>query len=295
MAASKKRLTGESQSPNAAKKQKQSFVSADTTTDADTAIPPHMTSPDDCPKSKKELRLERKRALKASPLSAPPSDSAVLSPTQRGNLATNNKKQKLQSQQDHSRVQGRKQQQRKAKAEKERRIEARFAEQDRIRRSKAEQQQPRIITEKQQNETKSQPTKIKNAPDNQDLAVFQKVFQKTQDPTTGATTCRLGVQYVDETVGKGELAVRPKCLVTVKYQLRGKSRHGVVLDSSKKFTFRVGKGEVIQGWDIGLEGMRVGGVRHLIVPPKAGYGSQDIGAGSGAVLHFTVTLLDIRG
>ena len=57
----------------------------------------------------------------------------------------------------------------------------------------------------------------------------------------------------------------------------------------------MGKGEVIQGWEIGLQGMRVGGIRHLIVPPnKAGYGpTQDIGAGPGAILHFHITLLDI--
>ena len=50
---------------------------------------------------------------------------------------------------------------------------------------------------------------------------------------------------------------------------------------------------VIQGWDIGLLGMHEGGRRKLIVPPKAGYGSQDIGAGSGAMLYFDITLLSI--
>ena len=89
-------------------------------------------------------------------------------------------------------------------------------------------------------------------------------------------------------------AVRTKNLVTVKYQLRGGTPNGPLLDSSKKFNFRVGKGEVVQGWDIGLEGMRPGGSRHLIVPPKAGYGSQDIGAGSGAMLYFDITLLEVR-
>ena len=87
--------------------------------------------------------------------------------------------------------------------------------------------------------------------------------------------------------------VQSKSLVNVRYQLRGGSLNGALIDSSKKFSFRLGKGEVIQGWEIGLEGMRQGGVRHIIVPPKAGYGSQDIGAGPGAVLHFVVTLSEI--
>ena len=51
---------------------------------------------------------------------------------------------------------------------------------------------------------------------------------------------------------------------------------------------------VIKGWDIGVVGMKVGGRRQLIVPPKAGYGSEDIGAGPGAVLFFDITLLNMR-
>ena len=50
-------------------------------------------------------------------------------------------------------------------------------------------------------------------------------------------------------------------------------------------------GEVIEGWEIGLQGMKQGGIRHIIVPPKAGYGTKDIGAGVGATLYFEVTLL----
>jgi FKBP-type peptidyl-prolyl cis-trans isomerase len=79
-------------------------------------------------------------------------------------------------------------------------------------------------------------------------------------------------------------------MVTVKYKLTA-GKFGATLDSSKKFSFRFAMGEVIQGWEIGMEGMRQGGKRRLIVPPKAGYGSQDIGAGSGAILYFDITLL----
>lgn len=104
------------------------------------------------------------------------------------------------------------------------------------------------------------------------------------------TDMRKGVKYLDILVGKGP-QVRDRKKVRVKYTLRSKSRVGKVLDSSENFGFRLGKGEVIQGWDIGLEGMRQGGLRHLIIPPEAGYGRKDIGAGPGADLYFEITLL----
>ena len=56
------------------------------------------------------------------------------------------------------------------------------------------------------------------------------------------------------------------------------SSTGKVFDrSSKPFGFRLGRGEVIKGWDIGLQGMRVGSTRRLTVPPKAGYGARAAG------------------
>ena len=51
---------------------------------------------------------------------------------------------------------------------------------------------------------------------------------------------------------------------------------------------------MIKGWDIGLQDMRVGGTRRLVVPPSAGYGfNKDVGAGRGADLYFQIELLHV--
>ncbi|MFJ7209928.1 FKBP-type peptidyl-prolyl cis-trans isomerase [Streptomyces sp. NPDC098789] len=64
----------------------------------------------------------------------------------------------------------------------------------------------------------------------------------------------------------------------------------------KPFTFSVGGGKVIQGWDMGVEGMKVGGRRKLVIPPHLGYG--DGGAGQvikpGETLIFIVDLLAVK-
>lgn len=128
-----------------------------------------------------------------------------------------------------------------------------------------------------------------------DEDVARKVMNEIKygsSDSSGWTTLLLGVKYKDVVIGKGPM-VENKSLVTVKYELTG-GKFGSVIDSSKKFQFRLGKGEVIQGWDIGMTGMREGGRRKLVIPPKAGYGSQDIGAGPGGLLNFDVTVLAVQ-
>lgn len=73
--------------------------------------------------------------------------------------------------------------------------------------------------------------------------------------------------------------------ITVKYS--GRLTNGVVFDSNNNFSFRWGTGQVIKGWDVGIKGMKVGGKRQLVVPPKMGYGA----AGAPPVIPSNATLV----
>jgi FKBP-type peptidyl-prolyl cis-trans isomerase len=106
-----------------------------------------------------------------------------------------------------------------------------------------------------------------------------------------------GLKYTDEQVGTGALA-QPGKTAIVHYTgwLMNGTKFDSSLDRGQPFSFPVGGGQVIKGWDEGVAGMRVGGKRVLIVPPELGYGAR--GAGGvippNATLKFEVQLLDLR-
>jgi FKBP-type peptidyl-prolyl cis-trans isomerase len=105
------------------------------------------------------------------------------------------------------------------------------------------------------------------------------------------------LQITDKKVGTGAEAVDGS-VATVHYT--GWLTNGTKFDSSKDrgtpFNFTIGKHEVIPGWEEGVKGMKVGGVRELVIPPHLGYGSR--GAGNvippNAVLKFEIELLNVR-
>jgi FKBP-type peptidyl-prolyl cis-trans isomerase len=117
-------------------------------------------------------------------------------------------------------------------------------------------------------------------------------------PTTmERQTTRSGLAYIDEVVGTGAQPQSGK-RVTVHYT--GYLTNGTKFDSSvdrnTPFTFVIGQGQVIKGWDEGVLTMKVGGKRKLIIPSQLGYGSR--GAAGvippNAELVFDVELLEVQ-
>ena len=104
------------------------------------------------------------------------------------------------------------------------------------------------------------------------------------------------LESADLIVGTGPAAAAGDS-VTVQYVLATYSSRKVIQSSwtSQPFQFTLGAGQVIQGWDKGVPGMKVGGRRELIIPPSLGYGAQSQGPGiaSNDTLVFVVDLLKI--
>lgn len=114
------------------------------------------------------------------------------------------------------------------------------------------------------------------------------IEEKTEMDLENAVTTPSGLKYID--VQKGDGATPSKGQkVTVHY--RGTLENGTKFDSSRDrnspFSFKIGVGNVIQGWDEGVGTMNVGGRRTLIIPPELGYGAQ----GAGGVIPPSATLI----
>jgi FKBP-type peptidyl-prolyl cis-trans isomerase len=118
---------------------------------------------------------------------------------------------------------------------------------------------------------------------------------------SGETTLTAsGLKYTDVKTGTGE---SPKVGQTVKVHYTGwlylNSAKGKKFDSSKDrgepFEFPLGMGQVIKGWDEGVETMKVGGKRTLIIPPDLGYGARNMGPiPANSTLIFDVELLGVK-
>ncbi|MBK5275711.1 MAG: FKBP-type peptidyl-prolyl cis-trans isomerase [Desulfuromonadales bacterium] len=121
--------------------------------------------------------------------------------------------------------------------------------------------------------------------------------ETTKAAPAKTVTTASGLKYVDVKVGKGVAPAKGK---QVKVHYTGTLENGKKFDSSldrnEPFSFVIGVGQVIPGWDEGVMSMKVGGKRKLIIPSKLGYGTR--GAGSdippNATLLFDVELLDVQ-
>jgi FKBP-type peptidyl-prolyl cis-trans isomerase FkpA len=118
-------------------------------------------------------------------------------------------------------------------------------------------------------------------------------------PTPPTTTTSAPYSQTDLVVGTGAIAA-PGNTVTVAYAgwLHDSSRpdaKGTQFDSQTSFSFALGTGQVIRGWDQGVAGMRVGGQRRLVIPPELAYGSAGRGTiPPNATLVFDITLNSVR-
>jgi peptidylprolyl isomerase len=128
------------------------------------------------------------------------------------------------------------------------------------------------------------------------LDVIEPVFM-TEVNEDDYTVTDSGLKYYDLVEGEGDM---PEDGQTVVVHYTGWLEDGTKFDSSldrgEPFSFPVGQGSVIAGWDEGVATMKVGGKRQLVIPPDLGYGEAGAGATipPNATLIFEVELLDIQ-
>jgi FKBP-type peptidyl-prolyl cis-trans isomerase FkpA len=124
---------------------------------------------------------------------------------------------------------------------------------------------------------------------------------ESASPTATVTTAS-GLQYIDTAVGSGDLA-KAGDLVSLQYTgwvRKDDGSKGIMFDTSREtgraLEFKLGRHKVIDGWDEGINGMRVGGKRTLIIPSALAYGKRGLGAIvlPNQNLIFDVELVGIR-
>nr|CAH67247.1 OSIGBa0140O07.15 [Oryza sativa] len=162
--------------------------------------------------------------------------------------------------------------------------------------SKKKKNKKKKTQEKNESENQTPKTQEKNAKGNQtsntDLTGSESKKQPLQTRTFGN-----GMIIEEIEMGKPDgKKASPGKKVSVKYI--GKLKNGTIFDSTvgrRAFDFRLGIGEVIKGWDIGINGMRVGDKRRLTIPPSMGYGNKRMGPiPQNSTLVFDVELVNVK-
>jgi FKBP-type peptidyl-prolyl cis-trans isomerase len=126
----------------------------------------------------------------------------------------------------------------------------------------------------------------------------ERTMAATENHSSGQeVTTSSGLKYFDQVLGTGDVAVAGKT-TTVHYTgwLENGKKFDSSVDRGQPFSFPLGGGRVIKGWDEGVQGMKVGGKRKLTIPSDLGYGSR--GASGvippNATLIFDVELLGVK-
>lgn len=127
------------------------------------------------------------------------------------------------------------------------------------------------------------------------IVALVKMQKKPQENATNEASSELVVTILQQ--GSGTESLQAGQIAVVHYT--GTLEDGVIFDSSltrgQPFEFQYGAGDVILGWDQGLQDMRVGEKRKLIIPPAYGYGSNQVGPiPPNSTLIFEVELLEIK-
>lgn len=137
------------------------------------------------------------------------------------------------------------------------------------------------------------------------VASLAAAAEQVPPPAVPATTPADTLLVTDLVAGIGD-EVLPGMIAIVHYtgwlyDPAAPGQHGKQFDSSRErkepLSIPVGAGRVIKGWEQGLPGMKVGGIRRLVIPPSLGYGGRDIGKGlipPNSTLVFEIELLAVE-
>jgi FKBP-type peptidyl-prolyl cis-trans isomerase len=130
------------------------------------------------------------------------------------------------------------------------------------------------------------------------LTVGMAEARPDPEPEAKVVKTESGLQYQDLKAGTGDEAKKDNT-VDVHYTgwlAKDKTKFDSSLDRGKPFSFKLGAGRVIKGWDEGVAGMKVGGKRKLIIPSELGYGARGFPPviPANAELTFEVELLKIK-
>ena len=141
-------------------------------------------------------------------------------------------------------------------------------------------------------------TKPAKTPEPKKRAVEAKQESASKKPETPKRVHKNGMEIINTFATKNTSAKVAAGGKKVAMKYIGKLPSGKIFDQTKgsaTFTFRLGVGEVIKGWDVGVEGMREGDKRTLIIPSAMGYGKKGIKGviPGGSALHFNVELVKV--